>query len=896
MARFLLVLSVIALFALPGSACAESPPDRDRGAVVFLGDSITQGWGDDFRGQFPGMKAANRGIGGDTTRGMLIRLADDVLALHPAAIVILAGTNDIEVGIEPEAIARNIGRIIAAIKEQDGCSGRTTPIVLCRIFPSSAAMKRPSETIQKVNRLLEDAVRGDRQVTLVDTWSLFADEVGDAQPAFFPDLLHLNPAGYDKWAAALRPVLATLGFVETEADPFQPEDGFESLFNGRDLSGWGFRPTPPRKPRQNPEPDAPVWVEIAAAESFDGKTASSDGRYVAVNGRLVVTTPPEGRRIEQLWTTRDFGDDFVLRLQFRATPNADSGVFIRQPQLQCRDYALAGPWKDLKGYRAQDWNDLEVTVTGTVARATCNGEPIPEELKLPATGPIGLEGDRGQMEYRRIRLARRPKAAAAGSPPSRPNVIVFIADDVSWDDLGCYGNAVARTPAIDRLAANGRRFDAAILTASSCSPSRSSIITGRYPHNLGRAAELHEPIAARLPWFPRLLRDAGYHTALVGKNHMSAEPPADGKPAEPPAFAAISKGSGPGNRGGHGDWVQTVRERPRDKPFFFWFAALDAHRDWDGDDDWRADLYGPKHDPGAGDVPPFLVDDAATRADLASFRNEVTRFDHFVGAVVAELERQSLLDDTLVIVMADNGRPFPRAKTRLHDSGMRTPFIVHWPRGVSRRGTPTASLVSAIDIAPTILGAAGVAPAATMQGVSFLPLLADPEATVRNAAFSEHNWHDYEAHGRSVRTADGWLFIRNARPALAWQGPADSVRSPAHQSLLAARAAGRLSAAQAEVLLAPRAAEELYFTPDDPEQRNNLATDPARAAVLARMRSLLDAWAEATRDSVPADLSRDEHDRETGRGLERGKDKRWFRGTPPGSDRDAAHALAPGPR
>ncbi|NCA11426.1 G-D-S-L family lipolytic protein, partial [bacterium] len=204
--------------------------DRDRGAVVFLGDSITQGWGDDFRGQFPGMKAANRGIGGDTTRGMLIRLADDVLALDPAAIVILAGTNDIEVGIEPEAIARNVGRIIAAIKEHDGRSGRTTPIVLCRVFPSSATKQRPSETIQKLNRLLEDAVRGDRQVTLVDTWSLFADEAGDAQPAFFPDLLHLNPAGYEKWASALRPVLATLGFVETEADAFQPEEGFESLF------------------------------------------------------------------------------------------------------------------------------------------------------------------------------------------------------------------------------------------------------------------------------------------------------------------------------------------------------------------------------------------------------------------------------------------------------------------------------------------------------------------------------------------------------------------------------------------------------------------------------------------------------------------------------------------
>jgi arylsulfatase A-like enzyme len=204
--------------------------------------------------------------------------------------------------------------------------------------------------------------------------------------------------------------------------------------------------------------------------------------------------------------------------------------------------------------------------------------------------------------------------------------------------------------------------------------------------------------------------------------------------------------------------------------------------------------------------------------------------------------------------------------------------------------------VSAIDIAPTVLAAAGVAPAATMQGVSFLQLLADPEATLRNAAFSEHNWHDYEAHGRSVRTADGWLYIRNARPALAWQGPADSVRSPAHQALLAARASGHLTTAQADVLLAPRPAEELYFTPDDPQQLTNLAADPMHVAVLARMRQLLDAWAEATHDSAPADLSRDEHDRETGRELNLGEGKRWFRGTPPGHDRDAARALAPGPR
>jgi hypothetical protein len=120
----------------------------------------------------------------------------------------------------------------------------------------------------------------------------------------------------------------------------------------------------------------------------------------------VVTTPAEGRRIQQLWTTREFGEDFVLRLEFRATPNADSGVYVRGPQLQCRDYCLAGPYKELKAYKPQDWNALEIVVTGGVARATCNGEILEEAMKVPASGPIGVEGDRGQMEYRRIRIKR----------------------------------------------------------------------------------------------------------------------------------------------------------------------------------------------------------------------------------------------------------------------------------------------------------------------------------------------------------------------------------------------------------------------------------------------------------------------------------------------------------
>lgn len=374
---------------------------QDQKAVVFLGDSITQGWGDDFKGKFTGMKPANRGIGGDTTRGMLIRLPEDVLELNPSCVVMLMGTNDIETGIEPAAIGRNFQKILAGVKGKFP----DVPIVLCRMFPSSPEKKRPAQIIQQVNALYDAAVKGDPQITVVDTWTLFANAEGDADPKWFKDLLHLNAEGYDRWAGALRPVFATLGFIETEADAFKPEPGFVSLFNGKDLSGWGYRPTPPRKPSKNPpKPDAPVFVEIKEPVNFDGKDSTPEGRYRAINGRLVVTTPPEGRKIQQIWTQKEFGTDFELRLEFRATPNADSGVFLRQPQLQCRDYPLAGPYKTLKNYKQGDWNELVVIVKGESARASCNGEVLEENFKLPAGGPIGLEGDRGQMEYRRIRL------------------------------------------------------------------------------------------------------------------------------------------------------------------------------------------------------------------------------------------------------------------------------------------------------------------------------------------------------------------------------------------------------------------------------------------------------------------------------------------------------------
>lgn len=379
-------------------------------AVVFLGDSITQGWGGGLGAAFPGMKVANRGISGDTTRGVLLRLEEDVLALHPTAVVLLIGTNDLEEGATPEVVAGNLRLILAALKRHDA----RMPIVLCQVFPSSAAEKRPAERIRALNALYLAAVKNDAQVTVLETWPLFADPSGDATVAEFPDLLHPNEIGYAKWAAALRPVFATLRLSEAGPDPFTPEEGFVSLFNGRDLTGWGYRPTSEEDKAsatrwQASDPNAAAWPFVTAPVRFDGRSVTPDGRFAAIDGRLVVTTPPEYRKIQQLWTTREFPEDFVLKLEFRATPNADSGVYLRGPQLQCRDYRLAGPYKSLERYRPQDWNELVVTVRGGVAHAECNGEVLEEALALPASGPIGVEGDRGQMEYRRIRIKVLPR-------------------------------------------------------------------------------------------------------------------------------------------------------------------------------------------------------------------------------------------------------------------------------------------------------------------------------------------------------------------------------------------------------------------------------------------------------------------------------------------------------
>ena len=454
----------------------------------------------------------------------------------------------------------------------------------------------------------------------------------------------------------------------------------------------------------------------------------------------------------------------------------------------------------------------------------------------------------------------------------RPNFVILIADDISYNDIGCYGSPDARTPRIDALATEGIRLTHAYLTASSCSPSRCSIITGRYPHNNGNASELHREISSHLPSFTGILREAGYYTALAGKHHMAWGKPDGSESTVTEPFDRVYAAKTPENSGGHAYWNQALSECPPDQPFCLWLASLDAHRGWDSDLQWNESQYGPMHRPSAVHLPPAFVDTPETRQDFASYHNEVTRFDYFVGKVVDRLKAENLFDKTYLFVLADNGRPFPRAKTRLHDDGMKTYLVVTGPK-IKEPGRACASLVSVIDIAPTIAALAGLERPATFQGESMLPIFEELDAEIRPFAFSEHNWHDYEALARSVRD-QRWLLIRNDRPQFAMQGPADSVRSPTHQALrAAARSSQPLTPVQSDVLRVPRPQWELYDRQGDPHQVHNLAETGAYQIVRDQLASALAHWQETTGDDSPEVITPDSFDRQTGQSLGYGKRK-----------------------
>ena len=245
----------------------------------------------------------------------------------------------------------------------------------------------------------------------------------------------------------------------------------------------------------------------------------------------------------------------------------------------------------------------------------------------------------------------------------RPNIVFIIADDMAWDDSGAYGHPHIQTPNIDKLAAQGMRFDNAFLTTSSCSPSRTSIITGMYPHNTD-AEQLHWPLPADRITFVEHLKKSGYWTAQAGKWHMGEaikdrfdlvkDVGTHGFQLSPTGKKTAQIGDGSGCE----NWVPVMQERPENQPFFLWLAAVDPHRPYS-----EGIIENPH---GLEDVvlPPYFPDTEEVRKDFAHYYNEITRLDNYVGKVVAELDAQDISENTLILFISDNGRPFQEIKPR----------------------------------------------------------------------------------------------------------------------------------------------------------------------------------------------------------------------------------------
>jgi N-sulfoglucosamine sulfohydrolase len=426
----------------------------------------------------------------------------------------------------------------------------------------------------------------------------------------------------------------------------------------------------------------------------------------------------------------------------------------------------------------------------------------------------------------------------------RPNIVVFIADDAGWRDSGAYGNPGIRTPNIDQLANDGLRVERAFLTVASCSPSRISILTGKYPHSTG-AEDLHMPLPYGERIIPSYLQDQGYYTGRMQKSHLG--------PNGERQFQWFSRELSEA----FPDFLNSAGQQP----FFLWVGFIDPHRPYT-----RGSAVSPPHDPLAVQIHPYLADTPETRADLVDYYDEISRMDGEIGRMVAELDRRGLRENTLLIYMSDNGMPFPRAKGTNYDEGIQTPLIFSWPRRINPGQVYSAGMVSVIDLAPTFLELAGAAQGAGMEGRSIRDLLLDPpNHPGRDMVFSERNWHNCEEHGRSVRTDRYKLIRTDAHLELPLCTAADIANSPSWFSLSELNRKGQLTSAQARLFEAPRARIELYDLQEDPWELTNVADRAEYADTVRALSRVLAQWIEETGDFPYWSRVRDDNtDRVTG--------------------------------
>ena len=447
---------------------------------------------------------------------------------------------------------------------------------------------------------------------------------------------------------------------------------------------------------------------------------------------------------------------------------------------------------------------------------------------------------------------------------ARPNILFCISDDQSWAHTGANGDPVVKTPAFDRVAAEGLRFVNSFCDAPTCGPSRSAILTGQPIWRLEEAANIWSTLQAKFATYTEELKMAGYKIGYTGKGWGPGRLEPGGRtenPAGPvfkgrtlePAFRGIRNTDYAGNFEGF------MAEVDEGESFCFWLGTNEPHR---GFQDGAGIATG--KDPSRVKVPPIFPDNDIVRSDILDYLVEVEHFDNMVARAIALLEKRGLLDDTIVVVTSDHGMPFPRGKATVYDDGSRVPLAIRWPKGIENPGRSIDSPVNLSDLAPTFLEAAGVNVPDVMTGRSLIGLFASAQPADWNAAYIGFERHSGARAGgkgypcRAIRTRD-YMYIYNFEPSRWPAGSPDpsvcnrlipfgEYDSSPTKTFMVEHQFEHGIAKLAHLAFGKRPVEELYVLKDDPHQMNNVAGSTGFEDVQADLREKLFDHLERTQD------------------------------------------------
>lgn len=434
--------------------------------------------------------------------------------------------------------------------------------------------------------------------------------------------------------------------------------------------------------------------------------------------------------------------------------------------------------------------------------------------------------------------------SGASEPAPRPNIFLALGDNWAWPHAGALGDPTVKTPVFDRIAREGLLFDHAFCPVPSCSPTRSCLITGRAAHQLGEAASLWS-IFRKFDAFTELLEKGGYEVGYSGKGWS------------PGKFLEYGWSKNPAGRR-YRNFEEFMEKRDRSRAFFFWYGNVDVALG-----QWR---YGPEAwgemEPESVVVAPSMPDTREVRESILAYYGGVQRQDQAVGKSVSRLEKDGLLENTLVIYTSDNGWQMPRGLANCYDSGTHIPLAMRWGKHF-QAGRRISDFVSLTDFAPTFLDLAGIAVPRAMTGTSFADILSGKESTpARDHVFLERERHANVRKGnlsypiRAIRTRD-YLYLWNLRPdrwpagdPKAWisvgnYGDVDG--SWAKEFILKHKDDPKFRDFY-NWSFAKRPAEELYDVRKDPYQLVNLARDPGHQEIRRRLRARVETWMRETGD------------------------------------------------